>query len=358
MNPAGYGQEKGGTPLEFVVPDGDDGFVGMFVRRAADGVGLVSARGRSRPSGTCGDTGKLKVDHGQPSARSGGSGSRWCTCPRGRSTSAWATRRRAAIAGKGYGGTELNWFYRHDGDVENTPTPLRSVTRSGRTLSGESGHTATDTPPYRVTGAGAIPTGRQKGRLWAVGITPEDGGEIPAAFPNGYAAFYCMKFPCITAGQYAGFLNTLTEAQAKPRYYAAGPRPARSNVPGRPRTTPMRPRIRMQRCPWLSWADGAAFAAWAGLRPMTELEYEKMHPRAADPRSRNDATPSYWGVDGVQGHVHLRAAGIGRQRRGPRVHGHARPRHAGAAGGLAAGCQRRHIPRRFLRPAATPRTTC
>jgi len=28
-------------------------------------------------------------------------------------------------------------------------------------------------------------------------------------------------------------------------------------------------------CNFLSWADGAAFADWAGLRPLTELEYEK-----------------------------------------------------------------------------------
>lgn len=28
-------------------------------------------------------------------------------------------------------------------------------------------------------------------------------------------------------------------------------------------------------CNWLAWMDGAAYADWAGLRPMTELEFEK-----------------------------------------------------------------------------------
>ena len=53
----------------------------------------------------------------------------------------------------------------------------------------------TDTPAYRVTGPGAIPTGRQQGKLWALGFLPEDNGEIPAAFPEGYAALYCVKRP-------------------------------------------------------------------------------------------------------------------------------------------------------------------
>ena len=44
-NPAGYGQAEGGTPLDFIVPDGDDGYSGMFVRRAAEGKGPLAARG-------------------------------------------------------------------------------------------------------------------------------------------------------------------------------------------------------------------------------------------------------------------------------------------------------------------------
>ena len=36
----------------------------------------------------------------------------------------------------------------------------------------------------------------------------DDGGEIPATFPNGYSAFYCMK-RVMKGVEYAGFLNTL-----------------------------------------------------------------------------------------------------------------------------------------------------
>jgi hypothetical protein len=45
---------------------------------------------------------------------------------------------------------------------------------------------------------------------------------------------------------------------------------------------------------WLSWDDGATFAAWAGLRPMTELEHEKAlrGPRLPVPA---EAAHSFWG---------------------------------------------------------------
>jgi hypothetical protein len=33
------------TPLEFVVPDGPDGFTGVFLRRAENGAGIVTTRG-------------------------------------------------------------------------------------------------------------------------------------------------------------------------------------------------------------------------------------------------------------------------------------------------------------------------
>lgn len=167
------------------------------------------------------------------------------------------------------------------------------------------GDGGTATPPYTVSGPGPIPTGRQPGRLWATGITPEDGGEIPGSFPNGYRAFYAMRF-AITQGQYADFLNSLPEAEAALRYFPeghgkwigrSGEPPNRVYAPlGRFPNTWFRPAApdRDHRCPWLSSADSAAFAAWAGLRPMTELEYEKTCRGPALP-VLSDQSGSFWG---------------------------------------------------------------
>jgi formylglycine-generating enzyme required for sulfatase activity len=84
----------------------------------------------------------------------------------------------------------------------------------------------------------------------------------------------------VTRGQFAAFLNTISSdayastaggdlAHAGGHYTATG-RYALSGV--WPNLRPARP---YQACNLLSWWDAAKFAAWAGLRPMTELEYEK-----------------------------------------------------------------------------------
>ncbi|MBC8047945.1 MAG: SUMF1/EgtB/PvdO family nonheme iron enzyme [Fimbriimonadaceae bacterium] len=96
-------------------------------------------------------------------------------------------------------------------------------------------------------------------------------------YPNGYKAFYCMKYE-LTQSQYTDFLNTLEPLQATARYYdpASSPKDPRRyaivydtiaekyycNAPDLP-------------LDFLDFKDGAAYADWAGLRPMTELEFEK-----------------------------------------------------------------------------------
>jgi hypothetical protein len=173
----------------------------------------------------------------------------------------------------GTGGTEANAFYQYTDGVRNDQ-------------------------PYRVMNAGPIPTGRKNGCLWAGGATPQDGGGIPAAFPNGYGAFYCMKVT-IQRRQYADFLNSLPPADANKHYH---PRMAiRSGIGPNYLYRAYGP-CRYSRygnaCIGLSWGDGAAYAAWAGLRPLTEMELEKAVRGPCEPVV-NEGRESYWGVQSL-----------------------------------------------------------
>ena len=128
------------------------------------------------------------------------------------------------------------------------------------------------TNPYLVSSEAAIPVGTVNGNLYYPSSTygGDQLGTISNGFPKGYAAFYCMKYE-VSQGQYADFLNKLTAAQDATRYpnysdyrYTIG-----GTTTNRSASAPDRA------CNYLSWADGIAYADWAALRPMTELEFEK-----------------------------------------------------------------------------------
>lgn len=109
--------------------------------------------------------------------------------------------------------------------------------------------------------------------------------DIPAAFPKGHRAFYVMEHQ-ISQGEYAEFLTSIlhvspNDATSFPYFqwfllhYPYLNNYLRYTVSFHSRS---------QRCiaaapelanNWMAWSDGAAFAAWYCLRPMTELEYEK-----------------------------------------------------------------------------------
>jgi len=96
---------------------------------------------------------------------------------------------------------------------------------------------------------------------------------VPAAFPKGYYGFYIMKYE-ISEDQYAQFLNNIgyTSAAATARYpgnYTTNRQQLNGSTPPYVANRPDRAQN------YLSWEDVASYLAWACLRPMTELEYEK-----------------------------------------------------------------------------------
>lgn len=126
--------------------------------------------------------------------------------------------------------------------------------------------------PYMIESEAAITMAKESGCLWDLTGSMTAGTVLPSDYPKGFAAFYCMKYE-VTQGQYSDFLNLLTTAQANTRFpnnYGNYRHTIRKSEAGRyVCEAPDRA------CNYLSWMDGAAYFAWAGLRPMTEFEYEK-----------------------------------------------------------------------------------
>ncbi len=123
---------------------------------------------------------------------------------------------------------------------------------------------------------------------------------LGATYPKGYAAMYCMKYE-LSQGQYTDFLNALPRTQQIRRVPVdiSGDSPAanmeyvmaETDDPAATfRSTIVCPRNGMgttepvvfscnrpdRAANFLIWADGAAYLDWAGLRPLSELEYEKV----------------------------------------------------------------------------------
>ncbi len=107
-----------------------------------------------------------------------------------------------------------------------------------------------------------------------------------------------MKYE-ITQQQYVDFLNKLTQTQATARKFDQ-PTPnyryaiTGSSIGSYATTNPY------VACNYLSWADLAAYFDWSGLRPMTELEFEK-----ACRGTRTATANEYaWGTTSIAGSVY------------------------------------------------------
>ncbi|MEG2555646.1 MAG: FISUMP domain-containing protein [Odoribacter sp.] len=150
--------------------------------------------------------------------------------------------------------------------------------------------------------------------------TDTQSGTTTAVYPNGYAAFFTMKYE-ISQEQYVAFLNKLMLSQQaartvgeklvslKPGDYLFGADPskptARNGIILASRNGLTDPLVfannlnkadgefaqdgdgQTLACNFLSPSDMLAYADWVGLRPMSELEYEKMsrQPFPATPKT-------------------------------------------------------------------------
>jgi len=134
----------------------------------------------------------------------------------------------------------------------------------------------------RDSSANSRRLGNVPGRLWGLSrdgvasIGPE--GAIADEFPAGHEAFYCMRYE-VTQGQFADFLNTISPGEFAATTAKRGQTDPNSVATGRYGLSGEWPKLEATKpdraCSMLSWRDGVRFAAWAGLRPMTELEFEK-----------------------------------------------------------------------------------
>lgn len=99
-------------------------------------------------------------------------------------------------------------------------------------------------------------------------------GELSPAYPKGYAAFYLMKYE-LSQGQYADFLNSISSAATYHRANFGGRDYYRYRGTIRLKDGNYEATSYHRPCNFISWDDAMAYADWAGLRPYSELEYEK-----------------------------------------------------------------------------------
>lgn len=135
---------------------------------------------------------------------------------------------------------------------------------------------------YDVSSEAAITISNASGELYYDVDAAENNGDqlgpIPADFPKGYDAFWCMKYE-ITEDQWICFFNSLTETQKANRDVTDSGHKNSDTVVSRNTiaytsgnaTTDAPARA----VSFLSYEDNAAYYDWTGLRFLTEMEFEK-----------------------------------------------------------------------------------
>ena len=192
-------------------------------------------------------------------------------------------------------GIKLRWNYGAndigDGvsiDVKVFAIEMVYVAQGAFTAGGGGGTNGFTTTQINTSNANTAPYPTSNGYLggYPLGQTSPSS----SAWPNGFDASYCMKYE-ISQQQFVDFLNTLTLAQANNQ--STGVIGNRCNItgssPGSYATA-----LPYVACP-MHWTSARAYADWACLRPMTELEFEK-YCRGAQSAVNSEYA---WGTTGI-----------------------------------------------------------
>jgi len=251
----------------------------------------------------------------------------------------------------GYGANDWNnarlrWDYGHDGVADDAPVevvvlgiemvyiPQGAFYLGDGSNTNDRFHVGDDsTEPYLVNGNTIRLSIGCDTCLYAAGQISGSGTNLQSAYPTGYNAFYAMKYE-VSQKQYVDFLNSLNRTQQNTRtatdisahttithFWVMSVTTSQVNRNGircdddlpvitvpvtfycdyNDNETPNELGDGLNIvCNHLNWTDIAAYADWAGLRPMTELEYEEM---CRGPNSPVDGEYA-WGTTNVHGSLY------------------------------------------------------
>lgn len=232
------------------------------------------------------------------------------------------------IGSNSFSSVQLKWNYANDGLLDNMsielcvyaiemvyiPQNSFSVGSGGSEVGSltNGSWSSGATIPLSISSESAITIENTAGNLWGIssaGSSTIGGtGSLSANYPKGYQGFYCMKYE-ITQGQYVSFLNKLTRSQqdthTETSLSSGTTSVTKRYVMTNTTTSQNRNGIRCDAsidgtapitfycdlngngteneaddgeflaCNFLSWANFSAYLDWCGLRPMSELEFEK-----------------------------------------------------------------------------------
>lgn len=164
-------------------------------------------------------------------------------------------------------------FFIGDGNISTTPSSTAfKLNNTGNLM------------PYKITGESAITFCSSSYTGTDQVYDPASATyTLPVAFPKGYDAFWVMKYE-ITQIQYVDFFNTLpynltprgNRALGNTNSYRNSFYWSNASATNDATLNNWDATITGDRaCNYLMYPDGAAYADWAALRPMSELEYEK-----------------------------------------------------------------------------------